>query len=78
MSFIYFDSIFLSFDLTYLSRSMGMELAPCYRFLAKQVVKASSGHIPQPFLISNIKNLSKDKPWNRSNSNNDCKFLTES
>jgi hypothetical protein len=49
MSFEYCQFDFLSFDLTYLSRLVGMELAPCLR----QVVKASSGHFPQPFLISN-------------------------
>jgi len=42
--------------LTYLSRrlSVGMELAPCPKiiYLKGQVAKASSGHFPQPFLIS--------------------------
>ena len=32
MSFNYFDSTFLSFDLTYLPRHVGMELAPCIAF----------------------------------------------
>jgi hypothetical protein len=37
-----------------------MELAP-YTAFAVQVVKASSGHIPLPFLISDGKNWSKDR-----------------
>ncbi len=45
-------------DLTYLSRlSIGLELAPYHAGCAWQVVKASSGHIPQPFLISSDKEL---------------------
>jgi hypothetical protein len=37
-----------------------MELAP-YTACAVQVVKASSGHIPLPFLISDGKNWRKDR-----------------
>jgi hypothetical protein len=36
----------------------GMELAPCVYFRNakhKQVVKASLGHFPQPFLIRDVK-----------------------
>jgi hypothetical protein len=43
----------------------GMELAPFERqfdtSVGKQVVKASSGHIPQPFLISDLKSWGKDR-----------------
>jgi hypothetical protein len=43
----------------------GMELAPFERqfdtSVGKQVVKASSGHIPQPFLISDLKSCGKDR-----------------
>jgi hypothetical protein len=42
--------------LTYLSRMCGMELAP-YPACAGQVVKASKGHYPQPFLIRCLKEL---------------------
>jgi hypothetical protein len=45
-------------DLTYLSRySIGMELAPYFQLALRkhqQVVKASSGHFPQPFLIRDV------------------------
>ena len=35
----------------------GMELAPCRAAMQhQQVVKASSGHNPPPFLISDVKN----------------------
>ena len=55
MSFQY-DNILLieALNLTYLPLFLskhGMELAPCPGFPG-QVVKASLGHYPQPFLIS--------------------------
>src|ERR1700749_4934004 len=53
----YDSAILLSRDLTYLSRySIGMELAPYTRSLRNrmQVVKASLGHFPQPFLIRDV------------------------
>lgn len=38
----------------------GMELAPCRTAMQhQQVVKASSGHNPPPFLISDVKNYCK-------------------
>jgi len=37
-----------------------MDLAPC-SIVVDQVVKASQGHYPQPFLISNKKNYCKYK-----------------
>jgi len=42
--------------LTYLSRySIGMELAPYFPLMQlQQVVKASLGHFPQPFLIRDV------------------------
>jgi hypothetical protein len=57
-SFEYGGIIFSSLDLTYLSRySIGMELAPYFPLVdheLQQVVKASSGHFPQPFLIRDV------------------------
>jgi hypothetical protein len=39
-----------------------MELAPYLAVASGQVVKASKGHFPQPFLISSVvKNCRKDK-----------------
>jgi len=34
-----------------------MELAPAFRMPAEEVAKASQGHDPLPFLISELKNL---------------------
>jgi len=48
MSSIKFD-VFLSCDLTYLSDISGWN----WHLAHGQVVKASPGHIPQPFWISN-------------------------
>lgn len=52
------NAILSSRNLTYLSRySIGMELAPYFRLVyhkLQQVVKASSGHFPQPFLIRDV------------------------
>ena len=56
----------LSCDLTYLPRHVGMELAPCPA-LTEQVVKASSGHIPQPFLISNKELAYRQAGWRKDN-----------
>jgi|SRR5579859_432667 len=61
-SFEYVLSILPSRDLTYLSRySIGMELAPYLKqqnpfkdSKLQQVVKASPGHFPQPFLIRDV------------------------
>jgi hypothetical protein len=65
MSFKYVEQYFEAFDLTYLSATWRMELAPFLALLTSktwEVVKASSGHYPQPFLISDIKNYGKDNP----------------
>ena len=35
----------------------GMELAPAFQINPKEVAKASQGHDPLPFLISDIKEL---------------------
>jgi hypothetical protein len=56
--------IFRSIDLTYLSASRRMELAPFSEregTRIEEVVKASQGHNPQPFLISNCKELVQRK-----------------
>ena len=43
--------------LTYLSRICGMELAPAFPMPREEVAKASQGHYPLPFLISDVKEL---------------------
>jgi len=56
--------------LTYLSPfQTRLELAPFPVILNDEweVVKASSGHIPQPFLIRNLKNCSKDREYRTGN-----------
>jgi len=57
-SFRYWEIFLLAIGLTYLATPKAwMELAPFLRFAqddranARQVVKASMGHYPQPFLI---------------------------
>ena len=53
------------------ARNCGMELAPCC-CMQQQVVKASKGHYPQPFLISMIKNWDKCKSYFQINKENVC------
>jgi hypothetical protein len=57
-AFKYVGGRYSSWNLTYLSRySIGMELAPYFQLVEnkrQQVVKASSGHFPQPFLIRDV------------------------
>jgi len=65
-----FDEYFEALNLTYLPRQIGMELAPFPIYHPElagmtrgEVVKASPGHYPQPFLISVLKNWRKDRVY---------------
>ena len=50
----YVEEYVESFDPTYLSRSSARWSWHLILLVAGQVVKASLGHIPQPFLISDV------------------------
>jgi len=44
--------------------SIGDGIGTFSRFVSGQVVKASAGHYPQPFLIRDLKNCCKDRGEN--------------